>query len=98
MAALRPTVAGGSTDRFAGLAGFGVPGFDPDLDAVLGPDVQVAQDHPVLLDVADARGLWGAAERGRGVRSEVRLGGSSEEPCWTGEEQHPTFSLWPSFQ
>lgn len=57
------TVGGALTHGSAELAGPGVPRADLDLDAVLGQDLQVGQNHPVLLDVADAPGLQGATER-----------------------------------
>lgn len=56
------TVGGALTDRCTELAGVGVPRVDLDLDAVLGPDLQVSQSHQVLLDVADVFGLQEATE------------------------------------
>ncbi len=52
------TVGGALTDCSAGLAGVGVPlCVDLDLGTVLGPEVQVIQNHAVLLYVADTSGL-----------------------------------------
>lgn len=58
------TAGGAATHGSAGPAGPGVPGADLDLDAVLGPDLQVGQNHLVLPDVSDAAGLQGATEGG----------------------------------
>lgn len=63
------TVGGALTDSSAGLPRAGFPREDLDLDAVLGPDLQVGQNHTVLLDFADASGLQGATEERWGRRS-----------------------------
>lgn len=59
------TAAGALAHRPAGLTGPRVPGVDLDLDAVPGADLQVGQNHFILLLAADAFGLQGATERSR---------------------------------
>lgn len=52
------TVGGALTDSSAWLAVVGVPlCVDLDLDTVRGPDIQLTQNHPILLYVADPSGL-----------------------------------------